>query len=181
MADKLLAFVNKSRQPTATVYKSPKLTERHIDGLQYLSGYIIWNLLKTAKKHSQSWNKLYYVNTNAFTIDNFSEQTLVQPKTRVGLVAVSNTVPRTFIMAGEIFRICGGTRDSKNGYYCYDWVSCDKYWGEKHFHCCGRFSPQYHWRNQSERVSRNLKFVFLSKVVFLCKRQNTSVLLLVKK
>lgn len=68
-------------------------------------------IIKDGKENSQSWNKLYNVNTNAFTIDNFSEQTLVQPKTRVGLVAVSNTVPRIFIMAGETFRIYAGTRD----------------------------------------------------------------------
>ena len=47
----------------------------------------------------------------AFTIDNHSEQNLVQPQTRGGLAAVSNTVPRIFIMAGETFRIYTGTVD----------------------------------------------------------------------
>ena len=105
LADKLLAnFKKPSKVQNAP---SKPITEREIDALQYLSGYVIHALVRKMYKctnyrstESQNLLTLLY----AAKSDNVSAQRLVASQTRGGLWSVTNECLQVFKLVEEEFR-----------------------------------------------------------------------------
>ena len=110
LADKLFSFFKTPQDKLVNSEIKPKpINQRELDGLQYLSGYVIRTLLKRAKNsktHLLRENQIISILSNAI-LPAFAEkqnQKLVDIQTRGGLTEVVDEAQEMFIFAEQLFR-----------------------------------------------------------------------------
>ena len=107
LADKVFYCFKHPKQPAITE-NSPELTEKEMDALQYLAGYVIKKFINKAQ-HGKNYNS----STNQATVrilknslvNELDDQKLVKTLSRGGLTAVSLEFQRMFLKTEIAFRI----------------------------------------------------------------------------
>ena len=111
LADKLFSFFKTPQDKLVNSEIKPKpINQRELDGLQYLSGYVIRTLLKRAKNsktHLLRENQIIISILSNAILPDFAEkqnQKLVDIQTRGGLTKVVDEAQEMFILAEQLFR-----------------------------------------------------------------------------
>ena len=109
LADKLFSFFKTPQDKLVNSEIKPKpINQSELDGLQYLSGYVIRALLKRAKNsktHLLRENQIIIsILSNAILPDFAENQKLVDIQTRGGLTKVVDEAQEMFILAEQLFR-----------------------------------------------------------------------------
>ena len=107
LADKIFNFFNRPPlQVSAT--QPPTITEKEMDGLQYLAGYVVRKFLKKAKNHSNYLSAenqaIVTILNNAIIELHKTDQRLIKTLSRGGLVSVTKDCQQIFICAELKFR-----------------------------------------------------------------------------
>ena len=110
LADKLFSFFKTPQDKLVNSKIKPKpINQRELDGLQYLSGYVIRTLLKrakTSKTHLLRENQIIISILSNAILPDFAEkqnQELVDIQTRDGFTKVVDEAQEMFILAEQLF------------------------------------------------------------------------------
>ena len=107
LADKVLRFSQREPNLTKVSHTSP-ISEREVNGLQYLAGYIVFKLLKKMEKCKEcnSPENQYTVRILAgMRTEEFADQKLIHSLNRGGLYAVTPECQALFHRVEEHIRI----------------------------------------------------------------------------
>uniref|UniRef100_A0A7M5VEZ9 Uncharacterized protein n=2 Tax=Clytia hemisphaerica TaxID=252671 RepID=A0A7M5VEZ9_9CNID len=88
--------------------KPPIITEREMSGLQYISGYVIGNILKKTKNcrdYKCPTSQAVISALSKMLTDDIQDQLLIQALTRGGLKAVKLEIQSIFKITEEKYRI----------------------------------------------------------------------------
>eukprot|EP00794_Sanderia_malayensis_P002686 gene2686-3108_t len=105
LGDKILYFFRKPQQLPSPEVKP--ISNKEIDGLQYLAGYVIHMLLKKARNgpnYKSEASQTVLCILNNFMEEDCVNQRLISATNRGGLTAVKTEIQQIFIIAEETFR-----------------------------------------------------------------------------
>lgn len=109
VGEKIFNYFQKLSKNVDTTHSNPsQITDREMDGLQYLSGYVVKNLLKKTKNSanysSPESQGVIAILENAIEADD-SQQRLIHLQNRGGLTAVTGDCLKIFCRTEERFRV----------------------------------------------------------------------------